>query len=155
MRQILIALLLIGMTTGLTAQKGTERKELREKLDAKKVAYINEKAELTENESSKYWAMEAKIKEETKAVKKSSRSLKKIDLAELSDKEADSFLNAQLANQQKILDIKKKYHVDLVSAVGAKKLIAIKKANRDFKREVLKDYRSEKQEFKNHKRDNK
>jgi hypothetical protein len=67
------------------------------------------------------------------------RNGKKID--EMSDEELAKMINSHFDNEQKLLDIKKKYAEEFKKVLSLKKVALLADAENEFKREMLKHAR--------------
>ncbi|MGK0388129.1 MAG: hypothetical protein ACI94Y_000857 [Maribacter sp.] len=117
--------------------KSGMKKEAREKIEALRKAYISDKLELTEKESNEFWPIYTSYKSEEKVLmhtlKKQRRNVK-----EMSDAEADVFIENVLETEQKRLDLKKKYYTKMKTAISAKKILGLERSERSFRSEVMK-----------------
>lgn len=138
-KKITIILLLLGFTAYAQSPK--------EKIKALKVAFITSELSLTSTESEKFWPVYNAYDEKQFDLKMNKmRSLKqKLDLAyleSLSDKEASSILNQLDDIEDDLYQNKKKLVADLRSVISPVKIIKLKKAEDDFNRKLLKQYRN-------------
>jgi len=129
-----IALLLCGIIIG---QEGTGE-ERRAQLESRKVAYCTERADLTAEESAEYWALKNELDSKKKEIKKSAPRKKDIDLDTMSDDELRTAIKKRLEQHIKAEQLEYDYLDKLIDTVGAKKYSLIQKAEKEFKKEVLK-----------------
>jgi hypothetical protein len=126
--------------------QGGNRDQLKEKAKAQKVAYITSQLELTESESQKFWP----IYNEYQAERESVRKAMDVQLSkDMSDKEAEDLMYKVLDNKSKEIDIQKKYIQKMKSAIPARKIAQLFKAEKEFKEKVIshmKDRRRGRQE---------
>ena len=126
MKTIKITLLgfLLLANLGLMGQEEQTNKEVKDEREARKVAIITEKLELTPEEAKVFWPVYEELKKEHKALrknfKKTKEASKKID--ELSDEEVDEILMESFDFKQKELDLKKKYHLKFKKVLPVKKI---------------------------------
>lgn len=113
--------------------------ERMKEIKAQKTAYLTSKMELTPEEAQKFWPVYNLYDKEIEAVRKerreARRTLKKD--TDITDAEAEAAIEKDLANQQRELDIRKKYSAEFKKVVGARKTMLLAKAERDFLRELL------------------
>lgn len=119
-----------------------------EKLKALKVGYITESIELTSDEAEKFWPiynlhqnnihqlrhidarkLRHKIKDES-------------DFNEMSEDEARNLLNNLLKKEEDIINEQKLMFETLKTILPAKKLLKLYKAENDFNRKILHEYRT-------------
>lgn len=121
-------------------------KEKREKIKALKVAYITEELSLTTNEAQKFWPIYNTYDDKQANLRhqKMRSIVNKFEdggLDKLTDKEATSLVNQMEAIDEELYLIKKKFINDLQTVISAKKIIKLKRAEDDFNRKLLKQFR--------------
>ncbi|MCB0820789.1 MAG: sensor of ECF-type sigma factor [Bacteroidetes bacterium] len=137
----IIHIFLFLSSTALLAQPG---ERIRERIRAQRVAFITSRLELTPAEAEKFWPIYNQFTDEFEAVKKEMNQLRKStneNLMSMSDKDIEKALEEDLANQQKITDLQRKYQKELKSAISARKIALLYKTERDFKLQLLKRMR--------------
>lgn len=125
---------------GMMAQKG-EGKERRALIQEKKMTYCSEQAGLTETESEKYWTLVTELGEEKKVIRKKNKNLKDIDLDTASDTEIEATIKSTMQAKVYIQELELAYVDRYLEVLSAKKLALVKKAERGFKKEMLRDLR--------------
>ncbi len=118
----LLGFLLITSLGGM-AQEQTKQ-EVKDEREARKVAIITEKLELTPEESKAFWPIHNEFEKEHKALRKNFRKTKEAGkkMDELSDKEVEEILLKSFDFKQKELDLKKKYHLKFKQVLPVKKI---------------------------------
>lgn len=113
--------------------------ERMKEIKAQKTAYLTTKMELSPEESQKFWPVYNQYDKEIEAVRKDRRDARRAvkQDADITDAEADAIIEKELANQQRELDIRKKYSAEFKKVIGARKTMLLAKAERDFLRELL------------------
>jgi uncharacterized protein YwgA len=118
--------------------------ERLQEIKAQKSAYLTQKMNLTPEEAQRFWPLYNKYDEELETARrehmKYMREMRRKE-GELTEKEANEMLDRQLAMHEKDLAIRKKYDPQLRKEIGARKLVQLLKAERDFHREVVKRFR--------------
>jgi Spy/CpxP family protein refolding chaperone len=135
--------------TDIDAQDPGRREQIKEKLKANHVAYITNELDLTEEESQKFWPIYNQYRQEMDALKEENTPQQ---VKNMTDKEADEFLNKMLEKKARELDVQKKYIQKLKSAIPAKKIALLLHAEREFREKVvqnMKNRRENKRERKN------
>lgn len=134
---ILICLIFVSMSF---AQGGK-----REKIKALKTAFITTELSLTQQEAEKFWpiynAFEDKQFELRHEKMKSYMKRMDSDLDSMSEKEASSLLSQMESVEEETHQLRKKLVADLKSVISSHKIIKLKKAEEDFNRNLLKQYR--------------
>jgi len=113
---ILILFVLIGSFSGLRAQDGDDTRA--EKVQALKIAFITQKLQLTADEAQKFWPVYNQYDNEIKSL-------------QLNNKNGPA-----LENEEKLLNIRKKYKASFEKVIGPDKLNRLFNAERDF-RDIL------------------
>ena len=124
-------------------------KEKREKIKALKVAYITEQLELTTDEAQKFWPIynaneEKQFELRHKKMRSIINKFENGGLEKLSDKEATSLIDQVESIEDELHDYKKKYIKELKTVISAKKIIKLKKAEDEFNRKLMKQFRGKK-----------
>jgi len=139
MKKIFLVLTVLFLSLSLLQaqpnKKGKKGKN-REKIAAMRTAFITEKLELTEVEAEKFWPITNQYHVKRKAVNKAYKQDKKLE--SMTDEEADALINDHIAKEQQLLDLKKDYIRQLKSVLPAKKIVKLKRVNKQFKKELLK-----------------
>jgi len=130
------------------AQTGN-RKEKMEQVKSLKVAFITNELNLTSGEAAKFWpiynAYEDKQKELRKQKVGSYMDRKNNnELDKLSDKEANSALQQMESAEEELFQLRKKFISNLRGVIPAIKILKLKKAEDEFNRKLLKQYRDKK-----------
>ena len=140
-----ILVFLISMQS-LFAQK-QQQHDKREKLKAHKTAYITQQLDLTSNEAEKFWPIYNTYENKFFKLKviKNKETRKKIKekggIDALSENEANKILESLNTNEQALIDIKKELYKNLKGVVSTQKILKLYKAEHEFNRKLLSDYR--------------
>jgi len=117
----------------------------REKIKALKTAFITTELSLTQQEAEKFWpiynAFEDKQFELRHEKMKSYMKRMDSDLDTMSEKEASSLLSQMESVEEETHQLRKKLVSDLKNVISSHKIIKLKKAEEDFNRNLLKQYR--------------
>jgi len=149
MKNILILLVLV--TSATFAQK-TDREEWHKKINALKTAHITEALQFSSAEAEKFWPVynvyEEKMHDLHKTKKKEIYSKLKDGIDSMNDAEANTLIDKELQLEQKELQYRKELIAELKKIISPNKIIKLKKAEEDFKKELLKRYRQRKEKEK-------
>ena len=117
----------------------------REKIKALKTAFITTELSLTQQEAEKFWpiynAFEDKQFELRHEKMKSYMKRMDSDLDSMSEKEAATLLSQMESVEEDTHQLRKKLVADLKNVISSHKIIKLKKAEEDFNRNLLKQYR--------------
>ncbi len=129
----------------LFASAGFAQGGKREKVKALKTAFITSELSLTQQEAEKFWpiynAFEEKQFELRHEKMKSYMKRMDTDLDTMSEKEASNLLSQMESVEEETHQLRKKLISDLKNVISSHKIIKLKKAEEDFNRKLLKQYR--------------
>lgn len=139
----LLLLILFLLSIHLFAQP--PRGEKKEQIKALKVGFITTELDLTTDEASKFWpiynSFEDKQFELRHQKMKAFHGRMDSDLDKISDKEAAALLAQMENNEEELHQIRKKFIASLKGVLPSVKIIKLKKAEDDFNRKLLQQYR--------------
>lgn len=117
----------------------------RDKIKTLKTAFITTELSLTQQEAEKFWpiynAFEEKQFELRHNKMKSYMKRMDSDLDTMSEKDASTLLTQMESVEEETYQLRKKLVADLKSVISSHKIIKLKKAEEDFNRSLLKQYR--------------
>jgi len=118
MKRILtILFLLFSLTITLSAQdEGTKLRNNGGKIEALKIAYLTNKLALSPEEAQKFWPVYNKYMEDIRSTRLDARERKQ----------------SEIATEEKILGIRKKYNTEFGKVLSAEKVNAFFKAEKEF-----------------------
>jgi Spy/CpxP family protein refolding chaperone len=117
-----------------------DRRPVKENVEAMKIGFITERLELTPEEAQKFWPIYNQYTEETNNLRKTRRknmSEAKENMDEMTEADAEKFIDNELALKQEELDIQKKYHPQLKKVLSSKKIAKLYRSEDEFKRRLL------------------
>lgn len=136
-----ITLILLAVTFTFQAQVD----EKREKIKALKTAFFTTELSLSSEESAKFWpiynAFDEKQFELRHTKMKSLINKLKNSIDSMSEKEALSVLNQLEDYDQELFENRKKLVTNLKQVISPIKILKLKKAEDDFNRTLLKQYK--------------
>ena len=125
----------------------------KEQIKALKTAFITTELELTPAEAEKFWpiynAFEEKHFELRHEKIRSYQNRLEKDLATISEKEAAQMLTKIEAAEDDLYQLRKKFNTDIKGVLSSLKIIKLRKAEENFNRKLLKQYRGGGQRSKN------
>ncbi|RDK86900.1 hypothetical protein [Marinirhabdus gelatinilytica] len=138
MKKALI-LLILCFTTALFAQSK------HEKIKALKVAHITKELDLTTKEAEEFWPIYNASEEKLHALRRTERKeiIKKIkdDFESLTNAEATALIEKSITIKEKELETFRQLVKDLKGIIPPKKIILLRKAEEDFKRQLLERFK--------------
>ncbi len=104
---------MLGSFSGIKAQDGDETRA--EKIEALKIAFITQKLQLTTDEAQKFWPVYNQYEKELRSLQLNNKN------------------GLALENEERLLDIRKKYKVSFEKVIGPQKLNKLFNAEIDFR----------------------
>ncbi len=143
MKKTILFTLLLFTTLISTAQRNDKFKRIK----AKKIAFITERLDLTENEAEKFWPLYNKFeKEKHKLFKQEKETIKnKINAAggveKISEQEAKKCLDLFHKIKSSLEAKKTAFHNDLLEFLSAKKVLQLEVLEHRFNKSMLKRFK--------------
>jgi Spy/CpxP family protein refolding chaperone len=138
----LITVITLLISTLTFAQGG----KFREQVKASKVAFITNELNLTTTEAEKFWPLYNTFEDKQREIKKDRIKgyMNRLDGSEekLSEKEAATLLAQMEKTEDELHQLRKKFVADLKGVLPATKILKLKKADEDFNRKLLKQYKN-------------
>jgi len=145
---ITLFIFFLFISSSLFAQK-TYRKS-KEKIRAYKIAHITEELELTEKEAQKFWPVYNKYDKRIVELRHGEEYKLKKKIKEagginaLSEKQAKDFALKMIALEKEEQKITVEYYNKLLKILSYKKIIKLEFAEHNFRRKLLRKYKSHK-----------
>ncbi|MFV8443089.1 sensor of ECF-type sigma factor [Flavobacterium sp. LB2P44] len=122
-------------------------KEKKEKIKALKVAFFATELDLTSSEAEKFWPLYNTFDEKQFELRhqKMRAFMKRMgdgSLDKITEKEANTFLVQMEDTEEELFLIRKKFTQNLRTIIPAVKIIKLRKAEEDFNRKLLHQYRN-------------
>ncbi|MEM0542383.1 sensor of ECF-type sigma factor [Flavobacterium sp. j3] len=142
----IILVILISFSAFGFAQNGLLIKGKRDKIKSLKIAFITDELSLTSEESAKFWPIYNAFEEKQQDIRKQKMKgyLDRIDddsLNKMSEKEASTLLLQMESTEDELYQAKKKLISNLKGVIPPIKILKLKKAEEDFNRKLLQQYR--------------
>ena len=129
------------------AQNGRLMKQKKEQVKSLKVAFITSELDLTADESAKFWPLYNAFDEKQSEIRRTKMKsyLDRMDsenFDNVSEKEAATLLSQMESSEEELHQLRKKFIGSLKSVIPAVKILKLKKAEEDFNRKLLQQYRN-------------
>lgn len=126
--------------------KDDKFKEKREQIKAMKVSFLTSELDLTPSEAEKFWPLyntydEKQFELRHQKMKSIFKKLQNNELDKLSEKEAAALLNQIEDNEEDMFNLRRKFIISLKEVLPSVKIIKLKKAEEDFGRKLLQQYK--------------
>ncbi len=109
----------------------------RDKVEALRVTFISKKLELTSSESEKFWPLYNEYNDKIKAIKRNLRQSYNRKGLNASNEEAEELYQLDIQSRQAETDVHKQYSEKIKTIIGAKKIVKLRLAEEEFKREII------------------
>jgi Spy/CpxP family protein refolding chaperone len=145
----ILPLLIAFISLNVIAQDGPIIRKKKEQIKALKVAFITNELELTSDEATKFWPLFNAFEEKQQEIKKQKLKgyLKRVDndsFDNLSEKDATTMLSQMESTEDELYQLKKKFVASLKGVISPIKILKLKKAEENFNRKLLQQYRDRK-----------
>lgn len=136
MRKIVISSLFFLLSfNSIWSQEQAPTGELRQRLEAMKVAFITEKTGLTPKQAQSFWPLYNVYQKEQKAVRQKYRPQKRLEL--MSDAELRTHLLNTLAQEAELLELKRGFFEAAQESISVRQVALLRQAEQEFNKEVL------------------
>lgn len=139
---LLLVSILIGSSMMVSAQPGGSMQRFKEE----KIAYFNEKLELSEGEASKFWPVYEDLQNRNMKLNEDERTLLNYYMCNskaMSENEIDETITKYTAIQFKRGELAGQYHEKFVKIIGKRKTMEMYALEREFRMHILEKFRSE------------
>lgn len=149
LNKIVVLLLIIG----LTMPQMTLAQSAQDKIEAARIAMITDRLNLSPEEAQKFWPLYNEYANERKQLQQEYLQARKdFRQSEMNEAESERLLKLGLQLKEKELDLERKYSERLNTVITNRQLIALRKAEEDFRKillERLQERRERQQNFQN------
>ena len=128
----------LALSSTTVAQVNQNRKDrIEKKMESKKIAYITQGLDLSPDEAQQFWPIYNEYQSKLKDSRSNNRV--KIPNEDLSDADANEFLENLLEREQNELNLKRDYFDRMKTVVSPKKVARLYILEKKFREEVLAD----------------
>lgn len=145
----ILSLLIVFISVNAMAQDGAFIRKKKEQIKTLKVAFITNELSLTPDEASKFWPLYNAFEDKQQEIKKQRLKgyVDRMDnesFDKLSEKEAATMLAQMESSEDELHLAKKKFVTSLKGVISPIKILKLKKAEENFNRKLLQQYRDKK-----------
>lgn len=112
-----------------------EKEKYKEKIKARKVAFISDKLSLTPEEAQQFWPLYNEYEGKKNAINKTHR--KKINFQSMTDEAAAAYIDQQLDREEQLLALKKSYIYKMKNVLPIQKIARLPRVENRFKQWML------------------
>lgn len=145
----ILSVLLVIISLNAFAQDGPFVRKKKEQIKSMKIAFITNELSLTPDEATKFWPLFNAFEDKQQEIKKQKMKsyLERSDddsFDKLTDKEATTMLAQMESSEDELYQVKKKFVGSLKGVISPIKILKLKKAEENFNRKLLQQYRDKK-----------
>ena len=145
-----LTILFLMFSNFIFAQGGGLFKEKKEQIKTLKIGYLTSELSLTSDEATKFWPLFNSFEDKQQEIRqqKVKNYLFKLDdltLESLSEKEANTLLLQIENSEEEQFQLRKKFMNSLKSILPSVKILKLKKAEEQFSKKLLQQYRKGKE----------
>lgn len=138
-RKVFIILLMLFFSVNSFAQGRGERQQdnMRQKIEAQKVAFITNKLDLTPEEAQSFWPLYNEYELKRRNIQKelvSEPPPPPEEIWQMSEKESEQMIQDHFLQAQAMLDLKIEFYEKIKNVISVKKIIILFEAEKEFKR---------------------
>ncbi len=142
----LFTLLFVFSSLHFYAQDDSFR-EKKQQIKAMKVAFITGELNLTSSEAEKFWPIyntfdEKQFELRHQKMRGYYKKIQDTEFDKLTEKEANVLLNQIQDSEEQLFDLRMKFTANLKEILPSVKILRLKKAEEDFNRKLLKQYKN-------------
>lgn len=145
MKKIFIVVLFLS---GFTAfAQNNNQQDARAKLAAARIALISERLGLTPEQAQQFWPIYNEYAEQRRSIQQEFRDARKgMDINKLTEEQGRALVQARMEGKQRQLNLETKYSDRLMDVINNRQLMALKKAEDDFRAMIIKRIEQRKQQ---------
>ena len=144
-----LSILVVIISVNAMAQDGQFIRKKKEQIKSMKIAFITSELSLTPDEATKFWPLFNAFEEKQQDIRKQKMRnyLDRMDdgsIDKLSEKDASTMLSQMESAEDDLFQAKKKFVANLRGVISPIKILKLKKAEENFNRKLLHQYRDKK-----------
>ena len=149
MKKNITFLLIVLLAANFTFAQNELFKNKKDQIKTLKIGYITNELDLTADEAIKFWPLFNAFEDRQQEIRqqKLKNYLTRLDnetISDLSEKEAQTLLNQLETTEEDLFQLRKKFIVSLKNVLPAIKILKLKKAETQFSKRLLQQYRNHK-----------
>ena len=134
MKYLFTFILALFVTTGLVAQD----EAARQKIESARIALITERLELTPDQAEKFWPIYREYQEKMNELRQEFQQARgNVRRQDLTEEESQRLLELGMKMKEQQLGMEKAYSERLTQIITNRQLLALRKAEDDFRRMLL------------------
>lgn len=131
-----VTTMLLFLSAAMAQEDRPRHEMIEERVEAQRVAFITQRLRLTTEESQAFWPVYNEFGDKMKALKE--QLSPRPEIMNMSDEEAEDYLDQTLKIEQQELDLKRSYMNKFKEVLPVRKVAMLGHVERAFNRELLK-----------------
>ena len=132
----------IGLALNVNGQQRF-KKNRGERVESMKIAFLTQKMNLIPKEAAVFWPLYNERREKLEGLQREFK-IKELQINGENEASAKELIYLNLSKEQTKLDLQKMYYEKFITAISARKTILLKSAEKQFKKELLREIRRRK-----------
>ena len=130
--------ILIILIAAINQMAFGQNQEMRQKIESARIALITERLDLTPEQAEKFWPLYNEFRKKNQALKKTYDEAKsELNPETATEEEKKAILNLGLKLKEEKVQLEKEYAQLMLNVISAEQLMALRKAEEDFRRMIL------------------
>lgn len=137
MKKILVIVFVFSLAAG-SAQAQNNKQSPQEKLEAARIALITDRLSLTPDQAQTFWPLYNEYAEQRRQIQMEYRTNRQgLDINNLTEDQQRALLKGRMEEKQRQLNLENKYAERLMGVINARQMMALKKAEDDFRSMII------------------
>lgn len=138
MKRVVLIIVVLAISMAGWAQKQGPNSNAKSKLEAARIAMITERLNLSPTQAEKFWPLYNQFAQERRGLQQQAlQSRKGLDMQDLTEEQSKMLITAHQKFKQDKLDLENKYSQKINDVISARQMVALKKAEDDFRTMIL------------------
>lgn len=147
MKRIVLIIVMAAISFNGWSQKQGQSANAKSKLEAARIAMITERLSLTPAQAEKFWPLYNQYAQERRGLQQQALQTRKgVDMQNLTEEQSQMLLKSHQAFKQDKLDLENKYSTKINNVISSRQMVALKKAEDDFRTMILNRLEQRKQQ---------
>lgn len=138
MKRVIIIIAILATSVVGWAQKQGPNQSAKSKLEAARIAMITERLDLSPAQAEKFWPIYNEFAQERRGLQQQAMKARKgLDMQNLTEEQSKTLIKAHQEFKQEKLNLENKYSNKINGVISARQMVALKKAEDDFRTMIL------------------
>lgn len=138
MKGLAIILIVLGTTSLAVAQNNQRDRKAMQQIEAARIAMITERLELSPEQAQQFWPLYNEFSQKRREIRSRLNEARAgIDPENISEQQSQQLMEMSLEIRQSEVNLEKEYTGKLRGIISAQQVLALRKAEDDFRRLIL------------------